>query len=693
MQYDYKIKLRHNQPFDINYIKSRCNSYPHYNILVEVQNTKDISSYLIRQLPSNVYIRIAGGYDEEKVSRNRHLHYSNGETGEYYENAVIYTRNETIKILEEIEKIESGIKDSWSDIQKVVYIYDKLKRQIMYDPKYKSRSSKEVRSLRGLITKQTVCAGYAIIFKELLDRQGIKCEYVEGNKNRPDLGAHAWNIITINGEKYPVDLTWDNGNFRNGQFDTLQYLGQDIEKFSREHQPDPWEPTQNYRRTLSQLDINVLCKIYSQINREVDYKTTTYRCTRRDGSKFIVAQIADEKAVNGSYYRYYYTEILPNGNLGIPRIFYGTENIAKLVNKKRFGKYVDRHYENAIADVLFSKNNIANSISQNTNYIGGLERSVYGNSYEVLKPEEPKRYFSYPTKTFRRSDGSTFIAQKMPNTIKVGGIDVMRYIILEMVLENGEERLKENKVFTEKDFFKDNSQHMVDDFLSRSRLDRKSRDAGNYIGYYSSGNRYYNPNLLKFFETSKRIDIDPPAPRIPTIKLPSFEELEFLATTYEVFYESNNLIKVRDIQTEEVVRDEKTATKAIFANIWLSSAGLKRTPGDNRFGETYAFSMDSKKLYNVICKKLLDSCKEDGVINTVDLFKTIYEHSYIYNNGSKIVANLFKSSNHTEEINKIFLRAVGIDVNSITKLPQTLYNESHAYNLVYPSNRYGSRVV
>lgn len=694
MHYDLKIPFRLNEPFDVSRVNRVYNQYRNYNykILVEVQNTKGISSWQIKQLPPNVLIRVAGGYDDEKVWRNKNLHYENGETGEYYETAVIYTRNETIKILEEIEKIEAGIKSNWSDIQKVVYVYDRLKRQIMYDPKHENKPSSEVRSLRGLITKQTVCAGYAIIFKEIMDRQGIKCEYVEGNKNTPNLRAHAWNIVTINGKKYPIDLTWDNTKFRSGRFETFDFLGQDIETFSREHYPDPWEPTQNYRYTLSQIDHKIIKKIYSQINRDTDYKTTTYSCTRGDGSKFTIAQIGHIPVVGRDYYRYYYADISADGRRETPRIFYGTENITELVEKKKFGKYIDRYYEKAIGDVLFSKNNIANSISQNTNYIGGLETSVYGNYYEVIKPEEHKRYFSYPTKTFRRSDGSIFIAQKIPSIIEVKGIKVMKYIILEMVREDGREHLKENIVFTEKDFFLDNSQRMVDDFLSRSRLDRKLRDAGSYIGYYSSGIRYYNPDLLKHFDTSKRIDIDPPVPKKPTIKLPSFYELEFLATTYETFYEGNK-IKVRDIKTKEVLNDEKTIIKAKFANIWLSSAGLKRTPGDVRFGETQAFSSEAKKLYDIMCKKLQESCKKNSVIDTVDLFKFIYEYSYHYKDGEKIIANLFNSIERTEEINKLFLASVGIEEHYTQEKPTTLYSVNYAYNLAYPSFGHSSRIM
>ena len=45
-------------------------------------------------------------------------------------------------ILREIERIESGIKETYSDLEKIIYIYNYLKKDIMYDPKYETESYK-----------------------------------------------------------------------------------------------------------------------------------------------------------------------------------------------------------------------------------------------------------------------------------------------------------------------------------------------------------------------------------------------------------------------------------------------------------------------------------------------------------------------------------------------------------------------
>lgn len=179
--YDRKISLTTLDASTINKINAIKTQNPKQKILVEIPNTKGISSKLLKTLNQDISIRIAGAYDKERVDRLGVVRYSNGETGEYYTSAVIYSRNEAVNIVSELENIEKGLEGQNADeLEKLVYIYGRLKSGIMYDPKFESKPSRDTRSLRGLLTKQTVCAGYAVILKELLDRQGMECYYVSG---------------------------------------------------------------------------------------------------------------------------------------------------------------------------------------------------------------------------------------------------------------------------------------------------------------------------------------------------------------------------------------------------------------------------------------------------------------------------------------------------------------------------------
>ncbi len=701
--YQYKITFKLNEPFDINYIKNVCNQYPNSKILVEVQNTKGMTSSMIRQLGSNVAIRIAGGYDEERISRYKGQYFGNESTEDYYYNSVIYTKNETIKILEEIERIESGINKNWSNIQKLLYVYDRLKTGIMYDPKFEQRFSNEIRSLRGLITKQTVCAGYAVILKEFMDRNNIECEFARGGIKNGQTSGHAWNIVTIDGKKYPIDLTWDNTTFRSGKSSSFDWLGKDIPTFSKSHHPAPGEKTQDYEHTLSQIDPQLIKQIYSQmgVGRARDYRSTTYYGTRKDGSRYIVAQIGDNTINNVTYYRYYYVEISKDGKKQLPLILYSDTNVTHLVDCKNFGKPIPPNYEEAVDNILFSRENIADSIAKKTYYIGRVRKSEVGNKFELVssyqeipKPEEKRNLFVYPTRRFTRSDGSVFIAQQMFDAPhKANGIDVMRYDIFEMVNENGKEVLKRNTVFTERNFFKDTRQSMVDDYLSRERLDRKVGEAGGYIGYYdANGIRTYNPDLVKFFETSKKVDIDSLSRQkqqtnTPAIQIPNFSELKDLASKYEIFIDSKDpfdpdtsKIKIRDIKTGQIQTDKSIIDRAMFANIWLTSAGVKYYQDEPRPGANYAFNEPAEELYNTICKQLLTSCKGKGVIDTVDLLRNI-ENNNGYKYNREIIVNLFRSPYQTEMINKLFLQSLGI--NQQAQKPEPLYTMSYAGELAF----------
>lgn len=183
--YDRKISLTTLDSSTISQINALKSQNPQQRILIEIPNTKGISSQLLNTLNKDISIRIAGAYDKERVARLGNIQYENGETGEYYTSAVIYTRNEAVRIVSEMEEIEKGLDGQDVDqLEKLVYIYGRLKSGIMYDPKFEDKPSRDTRSLRGLITKQTVCAGYSVILKELLDRQGIECHYVSGKAGR-----------------------------------------------------------------------------------------------------------------------------------------------------------------------------------------------------------------------------------------------------------------------------------------------------------------------------------------------------------------------------------------------------------------------------------------------------------------------------------------------------------------------------
>jgi len=519
MKYDHKVIIDDNKKINeelIKQIKELYMSYPTLKIVMEISSTKHLSSDIIKQLPKNLLIRVSGGYDSERVKRNKNKMYENGESGIFYEEAVIYTRDELVDIVKEIEQIESGYHQNWNSLQKIIYTYDRLKREVMYDPQNENKQTKDTSSLRGIVTKETICSGYSLMFKEIMDRNNIDCEYVEGYLKRDSkTGEHAWNIINLNGKKYGIDLTKDNAWFRNGNLHALDSFKQDISIFASEHIPFKEETTQNYLDTLSQFDPNIIDLIVNEIDKIREYKNTTYRGTRKDGSKFTVTGIGHAMLGNDIYFRYYYEEVLPNGKTKPPIILYSDNNITSLMYGKLFGKEIPQGYEDAINNILFSKENILDSIAKKTVYIGKVdiindkdEREFVTSYKEINKPDNLVKIFSIPPKIFERKDGTSFVVTEIPGYSRsINGIPIYEYDIVETITKNNEKVVKRNTVYTEQKLSNNNS--LADAYLSRARIDTISEELGGYIGYYNEKKEIsYNQELMSYFKTSNVINFD-----------------------------------------------------------------------------------------------------------------------------------------------------------------------------------------
>lgn len=72
-----------------------------------------------------------------------------------------------------------------------------------------------------LIERKAVCEGISLAYQYILNRLGVDCMTVSGKTIKPDgqynKDYHAWNVISLNGENYHVDVTWDNPIDINGK--------------------------------------------------------------------------------------------------------------------------------------------------------------------------------------------------------------------------------------------------------------------------------------------------------------------------------------------------------------------------------------------------------------------------------------------------------------------------------------------
>lgn len=100
----------------------------------------------------------------------------------------------------EIQKILKGVNDSWSDLEKALYFNDYICTHFAYDTDY------QIYDAYGFLTqKKGVCQAYTLLYGYLLKQEGI--ESTTANSSAMN---HIWNVVSIDGNWYHVDVTWND---------------------------------------------------------------------------------------------------------------------------------------------------------------------------------------------------------------------------------------------------------------------------------------------------------------------------------------------------------------------------------------------------------------------------------------------------------------------------------------------------
>lgn len=108
------------------------------------------------------------------------------------------------------EIVKNNVTAGMSDFEKARALHDYLILNCEYDYENYQKGTVPNASYTAngaLVNHTAVCAGYARAYQALLTEAGISSYYVSGQTTT---GAHAWNIIQIDGEWYHVDTTWDD---------------------------------------------------------------------------------------------------------------------------------------------------------------------------------------------------------------------------------------------------------------------------------------------------------------------------------------------------------------------------------------------------------------------------------------------------------------------------------------------------
>lgn len=203
--------------------------------MIIVKNTKELEEkYDLNLIPDDEQIRVIGGM-EGKPKYN----------SEIYQRRTTYSARQLKQIIQQMKYIEDRIPENWNQWQRAKYIYELLASNIEYNYDIESYSNEQSSNLTILMSRKGICAGYSLTFKEMMDRQGIECDYIRGrvDENGELKERHAWNVLSIDGRQIPVDLTWDSERIRSGQ--GLGYFGND-KYFLQEHKKDMDEKDVHY---------------------------------------------------------------------------------------------------------------------------------------------------------------------------------------------------------------------------------------------------------------------------------------------------------------------------------------------------------------------------------------------------------------------------------------------------------------
>lgn len=240
------------------------------------KNTKYLSSELLKQINNRkLTFSIIGGLERSKSK------YDN----DHYQQRTYHTVAELIKILEYFEYIEQGITPDMNEMQKCMFIYCSLIRDTNYVEEYRDAdvSSKLIEnSLTGNLYHKLTCSGIALTFKEMLDRQDIKCDYLN-KRNR-----HAFNRVVIDGKTYGIDLTWDLGRYeREGEIFFTYFGRQNKDEFYRNDHDLRYDTDE----TMTELDT------YTQEEIDNCYNSIKPKLDRRKKHTPAISQLTKEEKI------------------------------------------------------------------------------------------------------------------------------------------------------------------------------------------------------------------------------------------------------------------------------------------------------------------------------------------------------------------------------------------------------------
>ena len=224
-----------------------------------------------------------------------------------------------------------------NEMQKCMYIYCCIIQDTNYVERYRDAEvdSKLIEnSLTGNLYHKLTCAGIALTFKELLDRQDIECEYLSKTN------SHAFNRVIIDGKKYGMDLTWDLNRYEHDGKISFDYFGrQKTEKFYYKYHDLCYEEDE----TMDEIDA------FTQEEIDNCYNSIKSKLDSREKHEEIISKLTKEEKIKTLQILHTYSE-LQKEEAYIELIRFLKRN--KLIEENDFRVLFAQHRFSLVGDIV-----------------------------------------------------------------------------------------------------------------------------------------------------------------------------------------------------------------------------------------------------------------------------------------------------------------------------------------------------
>ena len=230
--------------------------------------------------------------------------------------------------MNQVNKLIDGIKgnDNLTDVQKALILHDRLAAHCEYDIEnyYDNSIPDENFTMYGaLVNRFSVCQGYAETYYYMLENVGIKNRLCSSNAL-----YHVWNIVTVNGKEYHVDVTWDDPIYdKTGQVMHTNFLRSSNGIFETGHDENDYDtsPTDTTYDSYFWQDSETE---FQMIDNEIYYLDNEDAAIKKYSNKTTVADCTDiwPATTNGSYWVGNFSRLSSDGT----NLYYSTsEDVCK----------------------------------------------------------------------------------------------------------------------------------------------------------------------------------------------------------------------------------------------------------------------------------------------------------------------------------------------------------------------------